>query len=55
MNEIITTSIEKIMECVLSNEVFCRNNRYFCSNVHPKPNKNPQPSTISNKYMIFNF
>lgn len=55
MNRIITTSIEKTIECVLSNEVFCKNNRYFYQNVHPRPNKNPHPTTINNKYSIFNF
>lgn len=47
--------IENNMECVLSYEVFCKNRRYCCSNVQPRPNKNPQPNTTSSKYIVLNF
>lgn len=54
MNEAITKSNAKTTAFVLDNVVFCKNNRYFCSNVHPKPNRIPHAITTANKYIVVN-
>ena len=54
MNEAITKSNAKTIEFVLDNVVFWKNNRYFCSNVQPKPNRKPHAITTASKYIVVN-